>query len=413
MIIAFDKKSQRRIDIDGKLHVENCNISKADVNDYIGKEIPGYKELGLDENKIYRLLRDPKELKKATQTFERMQILYAEHIPVSAENPQTDIIVGTVGSDVYFNGTYLKADLTFWDEKAIAAIETNTIKELSCAYRYKPIMESGDFNGKKYDGRMTDITGNHLALVKSGRAGSDVVVADNNPFYKENQKMLKKKEDVKKVILAKDATLSPQQLDNVIDALLDVEQDPNPSEPAPQSVGDDGSPHEKMKALLSGKVDKDTINAACALIPTQIAKDEEDNMKKDNEEDNMKKDNEKPAMDAAIKAIEEKNKLAMDAAISSAVEDVKKNLTDKFNAIEKAKIAVRPIVGDVLGMDSAESIYKFALDHLKADYEGVTDAAALAAIVKAYSMKNAMATDSSVNKTKDTVAAIPGLSRFM
>jgi hypothetical protein len=48
-------------------------------------------------------------------------------------------------------------------------------------------MEAGEFEGQPYDGRMTEIRGNHLALVEIGRAGADVVVADHNPFtFKES-----------------------------------------------------------------------------------------------------------------------------------------------------------------------------------------------------------------------------------
>ena len=66
-ILAFDK-SNRRIDANGMLHVENCNISKATVNKYYGREIPNYKALGLNPEGIYKLLRDPKELEKAAPT---------------------------------------------------------------------------------------------------------------------------------------------------------------------------------------------------------------------------------------------------------------------------------------------------------------------------------------------------------
>ena len=40
-------------------------------------------------------------------------------------------------------------------------------------------MRPGVANGVPYDGRMTQIQGNHVALVETGRAGSDVVVGDN------------------------------------------------------------------------------------------------------------------------------------------------------------------------------------------------------------------------------------------
>jgi hypothetical protein len=33
--------------------------------------------------------------------------------------------------------------------------------------------------GEKYDGRMTQIVANHIALVEAGRAGPDVMVADS------------------------------------------------------------------------------------------------------------------------------------------------------------------------------------------------------------------------------------------
>ena len=41
------------------------------------------------------------------------------------------------------------------------------------------VMESGIFDGKSYDGRMKNIRGNHVALVREGRAGHDVRVADS------------------------------------------------------------------------------------------------------------------------------------------------------------------------------------------------------------------------------------------
>lgn len=56
MKLAFDRTA-RRIDADGRLHVDRSHISKATVNPYYGKEIPGYEALGLQPDKVYRLLR--------------------------------------------------------------------------------------------------------------------------------------------------------------------------------------------------------------------------------------------------------------------------------------------------------------------------------------------------------------------
>ena len=80
--LAFDR-SARHVDVDGRLHVAASHISKAAVNPYYGREIPGADTLGLDPARVYQLLRDPEELAKAAPTFNNLPLL-SKHVPVSA-----------------------------------------------------------------------------------------------------------------------------------------------------------------------------------------------------------------------------------------------------------------------------------------------------------------------------------------
>jgi hypothetical protein len=180
--LALDKQSARRIDANGYLHVEPNPISKATVNPYKGSEIPGCEQLGLDPNKVYYLLRDPKELEKAAPTFNNLPIL-SKHIPVSSfdmDKPEVKALyVGSTGTDAEFDGTYLNNTLVLHAKSAIDDIQARKKHELSCAYRYQPDMTPGTFEGQHYDGIMRDIQGNHVALVTEGRAGHDVKVMDS------------------------------------------------------------------------------------------------------------------------------------------------------------------------------------------------------------------------------------------
>lgn len=161
----------------GQLRIERSPISKATVNPYYGKEIPKYEELGLKPDLVYYMLRDPGELAKAAPTFRTKELLF-KHIGVSADNPQQEHIAGTTGSNITFEAPYLMADLSVWDADAIAGIQTGTLRELSCSYSFRADMTPGVYEGQHYDGVMRDIQGNHVALVKAGRAGSDVRAAD-------------------------------------------------------------------------------------------------------------------------------------------------------------------------------------------------------------------------------------------
>lgn len=409
--LAFDR-SARTMDADGRLHVARSHISKSAVNPYYGSEIPGYEALGLEPTKIYRLLRDPVELERSVDTFARMPIL-SKHVHVTADDPQPELVVGAVGSEVSFAPPYLDADLCIWDSKAIAGIEADAVRELSCAYRYIAVMEPGEYEGQTYDGRMTEIQGSHLALVEVGRAGSDVVVADANPFSTTKEKPAMKmtklgaalfaafsaaspvlaadsalpalvgqanrknfpKADIRAKLLALDATLNPQQLDNVIDALLDVEQEPEAVEPP--NVAEDETPAEKLRSLLAGKCDDATIEAALALLPADVASDEEPGMKPEE--------------------------------VKTAMDSLRRDLLEA----EEARRAVRHVVGEVLGMDSAEAIYGFALDNMKVARKGVSGAPALRAIFDAASKAEVKQTPQFAMDAAGVAEQFPGAARFL
>lgn len=176
--LALDRASVRSYDKDGRLHVALTPISKANVCPYFGREIPDAEALGLNPDKQYLLLRDPEELRRAAKTFNNLPLL-SEHVPVSADDHQPDLVVGSIGTDAVFDGVYLRNSLVVWAKEAISAIEEGEQKELSSAYRYRADMTPGTYNGEHYDGVMRDIEGNHVALVREGRAGPDVVVGDS------------------------------------------------------------------------------------------------------------------------------------------------------------------------------------------------------------------------------------------
>ena len=174
--LAFDYASSRAYDADGHLRVTQTPISMSNVCPYYGEEIPDNRALGLDPRKVYHLLRDPAELEKAAASFDSKPLLY-NHTPISADDHDHLSTVGAV-SNVKWGSPYLRADLSCWTRLAIDGIESSTQKQLSASYRYTAVMTPGIYNGVRYDGKMTGISGNHVALVPVGRNGANCVVQD-------------------------------------------------------------------------------------------------------------------------------------------------------------------------------------------------------------------------------------------
>jgi len=385
--LAFDRASVRSFDKVGRLQVAISNISKANVCPYYGREIPNAEALGLEPDKIYRLWRHPEELKKAAPTFNNIPLLCI-HTPDFPGDPPREYRVGVTHSSAAFDGTYLTNGLSVWDNSAIAGIETEEQEELSSSYQYVADMTPGTTpDGEEYDGVMRDIVGNHVALVETGRAGSDVLVADSLPLELKYMKLDRKGVAIRAALgaylkprlaqdaapkeltailnankspqaiaqavaklcksrLAADMEIGPEELVEIIEA---SEQTVEPEEEV-KVTGD--SDHEAIISLLreAGVSEEVIAKIAAALAPAAAMDEDKDDDKK--EKDKV----DKPAMDAAIR-------IAADSARRDAQAD--------FRKLREAEQAVRPLIGDVVAMDSAEDVYRTALEQAGVDIEGV------------------------------------------
>jgi hypothetical protein len=361
--LACDR-SMRSVDPDGHLRVEHSFISKACVSLYRGSEIANYQALGLDPDRTYRLLRDPAELAKAADSFTGKPLLVS-HIPVSADLPNRDLWVGTLGK-VTFEAPYLVSrPLMVWTQQAIDLIETEAQRELSSAYRYRADMTPGNYQGEAYDGVMREMSGNHTAIVSEGRVGPDVLVADELPL-----RLLTMKHAARiarlKPFLAADANLS------ALDAELEQQKQDDEDEAA-DYYGRDAQTWQKMSAE-DRITARDTWKAA---RDKRRAKDSE---------------------------VDHRNDFA---GAKDSVETMRKELIAAFEARE----AVKDVVG-VVAMDSAPDIYAFALKHLGVKTDGVHASAypVLFDLARANSANSTMAVDARVYRPY-TLASIFGLRR--
>jgi uncharacterized protein len=100
----------------------------------------------------------------------------SEHPPVllDAENTK-DYQVGFSGTEVVYDDGFVKAVMTITDKEAIERIMRGDAREVSAGYRvnYDPTPGVTE-NGEHYDGIQKEIIGNHIAVVRRGRAGPQV-----------------------------------------------------------------------------------------------------------------------------------------------------------------------------------------------------------------------------------------------
>ncbi len=407
LALAMDKKSVRKVDSFGKLHVELSNISKSTVNPYYGSEIPNAEALGLQMDKVYQLLRDPEELAKAADSFNNLPLL-SKHVPVTVEKPPKELIVGSTGTDAVFDEPFLRNSLVVWDAVAIAGINTDQQRQLSSAYSYDADMTPGNYGGVKYDGVMRNIKGNHVALVEEGRAGPEVIVGDSK--LTEQSKMKNKPLSAKALmvlcalqgysasVLAQDAQIKPEDMRTVVGGVTSLKTDKERKAVVAS-----------FTKLTTGKLAEDSDLSALAPLVASIGEADEPEMPNAMDDDDygsqlaalLGQMGMGPDVIAKIQAMctggamdedpddkkkdETKvDKQAMDAAIAAAVA-----ATNARNvAIRNAEIEVHPIVGQLaIAQDSAEAVYKLALDARGVDLTDVPPAAykSMVAMLKAQS----------------------------
>jgi len=100
----------------------------------------------------------------------------SEHPPVLLDADNTkDYQVGFSGTEIVYDNGFVKAVMTITDKDAIERIMRGDAREVSAGYRvnYDPtpgVTESGE----NYDGIQKEIIGNHIAIVRRGRAGPQV-----------------------------------------------------------------------------------------------------------------------------------------------------------------------------------------------------------------------------------------------
>jgi len=99
-----------------------------------------------------------------------------EHPPVLLDSANTkDYQIGFSGTEVVYDNGFVRAVMTITDKDAIERIMRGDAKEVSAGYRVNYEATPGvTDNGENYDGIQKEINGNHIAVVRRGRAGPQV-----------------------------------------------------------------------------------------------------------------------------------------------------------------------------------------------------------------------------------------------
>lgn len=156
-----------------------ARAARTGVYQYDGTEVDPENKHGLRDAGLVNVLRDDGTVfdERSVRSFIGKPVT-DDHpaAPVTTENWR-DHARGTIMGAMR-DGDYLAFDLLLTDASAIAKVDGGK-RELSNGYSSD--LEFGDFraaDGTKCQARQKSITGNHIALVDRGRAGSECAIKD-------------------------------------------------------------------------------------------------------------------------------------------------------------------------------------------------------------------------------------------
>lgn len=324
--------SVRTYDDYGRMNITQCNISKECVSPYRGSSLPGWRDLGLNPDRLYYIYRPAEELIRAADSFNNVPVTI-EH-PNQLDTPDTpQERVGTTGTDTRFEAPYLVASMKLWDKAAIEGVENSTRRELSIFPSFFDLdMTPGEFMGQAYDGVARNISGNSVALTIKGRVGAECAVGDSQ----DQEETLM--EGLTDLIKTKFATASDSDADELAKGIMELMAQHEQSE---INSGDESEEDEKKGKAAGDESDES---------------DDESTGDEDEEDDKKGKE---PMGDSAIRDLVAKAK-------SEALAEARR----EFSATREAMRTVEPVYGHVSG-DSADDIYKAVLKQEKVNIDGV------------------------------------------
>jgi len=231
---------------------------------------------------------------------------------------------------------------------------------------------------------MRNISGSHVAVVPTGRAGPDVLVADAKPesidMPKKNTARRDKLLATLKPFLANDADMEAckRAMDDDIDEDLNgVTDDANGEVPAHDADAD----ARRAKLREAGLTDDEIEKCMSALSVTASDETEEERRAREaagaaqSDEERARREKEDREREAAgARRADEERQTAMDAALVKVARETEARTIKRMNDLHAARDAVKPFVGSV-AMDSAEGVYGFALKQEGYDLSGIPGSA--------------------------------------
>nr|WP_254476465.1 DUF2213 domain-containing protein [Brevibacillus sp. HB1.4B] len=286
---------------EGFLICHNVPIARTGWYEYLGEEVGADDQKGM----IVKVYRSPDEVFSSTSiaSFEG-KVLTDDH-PAEAVAPDNATryakgVVQNVRQGSGENSDLLLADLVVYDQTLINEIQDGK-REVSCGYDCVYLAaEDGTYHQQQ-------IRGNHVAVVKHGRAGDRVAIKDSQSQSLENNSNPKGDTGMKKRLalpkkqsrvtdflaaiglkaFATDA--EPEEIKEAVDALVEERgaEDNDPGETTSESVADNQDP---AVTALADQVAKLT-ELVTGLVQNNASKDEKP----------------EDAIDQAIAAIEKEN----------------------------------------------------------------------------------------------------------